>query len=416
LVIPGGSGNGRLVAIVLLAAFLGLPAVLGQGARVRVLYVGDPYPGKTPYIYMKVEPMLQVTPIQASRDYLWGLISGSEIKRAMRLYMPRSYRSMIEMYHVVIISDANVGSFTDEQLRWVRTGVSEDGLGMAMMGGHETFGTNGHHPDWGATPVGDNLPVETMYGGYESGRLRILDEQNEFMSSLPWRPDLPFLRNYPSNMVKLKNGAELLARTTVTPDMVYDRKYLNWQNPFFSTWIYNSSGRVFAMTGDWTPGGGAIFMEWDYIQDFATNLMLYCNQSEIPKDLNLVHSVRTRMTEMAYRRMLITSLIDFVERFGADSTKVLEAAEVADEAGDRSRGLYLEQDFASALEEVNEAIELLAEAEELAENVKNSALLWIYVSEWLVVTSSGLLCGFVIWSLMVKRKLYRTVKTTRLGR
>ena len=46
---------------------------------VKVLYTGDPYPGQTPYIHMKVEPILRVTPIQASRDYLWGFFTASDI-------------------------------------------------------------------------------------------------------------------------------------------------------------------------------------------------------------------------------------------------------------------------------------------------------------------------------------------------
>ena len=243
--------------------------VLSQARPVSVLYTGDPYPGQTPYIYMKVEPFLKVTPIQASRDYLWGFFTASDIRKAIRLYMPRNYESLIGDYDVVIISDSNVASFTAEHLLWFYRAVADDGRGLVMIGGHETFGTNGHHPDWGQTKVGDLLPVDTVFGGYESGRLEIFEGENELIESLPWRDDLPFLRNYPSNMVKARPGAEVLARTTVTWDLVYDRKYLNWKNPFFSTWEFNGNGRVFSMAGDWTPGGGWQFMQWEYQPDFV---------------------------------------------------------------------------------------------------------------------------------------------------
>jgi len=382
---------------------------------VRVLYTGDPYPGQTPYVYMKVEPLLRVTPIQASRDYLWGFFTASDIRKAIRLYMPRSYRSLIESYDIIIISDSNVASFTTDHLLWFRRAVVEEDRGLVMVGGHETFGTNGHHPDWGQSQVGDLLPVETVYGGYESGRLEIYDTQNVFMESLPWRDDLPFLRNYPSNMVRAKPGADVLARTTVTWDLVYNRKYLNWNNPFFSTWDFDGKGRVFAMAGDWTPGGGWQFMQWEYQPDFVVNLMLYCDKRDIPADLDLVHTVRMRLSALGHRRTMIISLIDFIETFGANSADTLQAVKEVDEKRRTADQLYLDQDFDGALEAANGALELMDRAEDIAEKSKANALLWVYASEWLVVTGTFLICGFVLWSLMVRRRLYRDVSSTRLS-
>jgi len=40
---------------------------------------------------------------------------------------------------------------------------------------------------------------------------------------------------------------------------------------------------------------------------------------------------------------------------------------------------------------------------------------WIFVTEWLVVSATGLICGFAVWTLMIKRRLYREVKVTRGG-
>jgi uncharacterized membrane protein len=409
---------GREIKIILVACFLisvSMCPALSKTEPVRVLYTGDPYPGQTPYVYMKVEPFLRVTPIQASRDYLWGFFTPNDIRKAIRLYMPRSYRSLIECYDIIIISDSNVESFTKDHHLWFRRAVVEDDRGLVMIGGHETFGTNGHHPDWGQSHVGDLLPVETVYGGYESGRLEIFDTGNVFMESLPWRDDLPFLRNYPSNMVKARPGAEVLARTTTTWDLVYDRKYLNWKNPFFSTWDFEGKGRVFAMAGDWTPGGGWRFMQWEYQPDFVVNLMLYCDKRAIPEDLDLVHTVRMRLSTLSHRRMMIISLVDFIETFGANPVSTLQAVNEVDEKRRVADQLYLDQDFDGALEAANRALQLMEGAEDIAEKSKANALLWVYVSEWLVVTGTSLICGFVIWSLMVRRRLYRDVATTRFS-
>lgn len=391
-----------LLIVLLLLNLLG---IVQAQSRVFVLYTGDPYPGQTPYIHMKVEPMLSVTPIQASRDHYAG-ISDSDIKRAVRIYMPRTYNSMIETYDVVIISDSNVGSFTSEQHRWFRQAVAEDGMGLVMVGGHETFGAHAGHPDWGKAPIGEALPIETVAGEYHDGRVEIVGVDNVFMRSLPWRSDLDFLQNYGSNIGVLREGAELLAKDTIRSG-----GYANYENPFFSTWKFQN-GRTFAMTGDWTPGGGVVFLRWEYLPDFATNLMLYCAGRDIPEDLDLVHTVRSRFATLGYRRLIIDSLVDFVEKFGANPKRVLDVIGEVDVARKDASDLYLEQDFDEALGAVDRALELMDEAELVAEKVKNEALLWVYLIEWLAVSGTALIVGFTLWTLMIRRRLYREVKTT----
>ena len=59
-------------------------------------------------------------------------------------------------------------------------------------------------------------------------------------------------------------------------------------------------------------------------------------------------------------------------------------------------------------------ISLLREADELALRAKQTALFWVYVIEWLVVTATLLVCATVLWALMVRRRLYREVSATRI--
>ena len=396
-----------LISIALL--LLALAGTAQAQSRVFVLYTGDPYPGHTPYIHMKVEPMLAVTPIQASRDHYAG-ISERDIKRAIRIYMPRTYASLIETFDVIIISDSNVGSFTSEQHLWFKQSVAEDGMGVAMFGGHETFGAAAGNPDWGKTPIGEALPIETVAGEYYDGKVEIVGTENVFIKSLPWRSDLNFLQNYASNIGVLREGAELLAK-----DVIKSGSYANYENPFYSTWIYQE-GRTFAMTGDWTPGGGAVFLRWEYLPDFATNLMLYMSGRDIPEDLDLLHTLRSRFATLGYRRLIIDSLVDFVERFGANPKRVLDVISEVDIARKDASDLYLEQDFDEALEAVAKAMDLMDEAELVAESVKNEALLWVYLTEWFTVSGTALIVGFLLWSLMIRRRLYKDVRTTAFRR
>jgi uncharacterized membrane protein len=396
--------RGTRISAILAAFLLVTPLIAAQeGLRVGVLYTGDPYPGQTPYVHMKVEAFLRVTPVQASRNHYAG-ISSDDILRAIRIYMPRRYQDLIDSYDVLIISDANVMSFESKHLKWFKQSVEEDAMGLAMFGGYESYGGAAGEPDWGATPVGDVLPVTTDPGQYEDGKVTILDEENRFMSSLPWRPDLTFLQNYASNIVQLKPSAELLASSRIHST--------GYENPFYSTWVFGE-GRTFAMTGDWTPGGGWNFLRWEYLPDFATNLMLYCADRPIPRDLELVHTVRTLLERLAYERMIVDSLIDFVERFGANPDRILAILNEFDEAKGEASRFYLQQEFESALDTAEGALDILDRADKVSEQVKNEALFWVYLSEWLTVTATLLVSGFLIWSLMIRRRLYRQVRSTR---
>lgn len=396
----------NLLIIVLLLAWTLNPAVMAS--KVRVLYAGDPYPGVTPYIHMRIEPLLEVTPVQASTLHYAG-ISSDDIRRAIRVYMPRTYRSLVESYDVLIISDANTGSFGSDHHKWFKDGVSE-GLGFVMVGGYETFGGVAGYPSWENTPVADVLPVSVVAGLYWGGPMTIVHQDHVLMRSLPWSPNLEFMRNYECNIVNLRDGADRLAVVTIGP--WGGKSYAGHENPFFSTWTY-ANGTVFAMTGDWTPTGGWAFLRWDYLPDFVTNLMLYCANRPVPQDMSLVHTLRKQVAMLGYRRLVATSLVDFIEGFGADTRKLLAALDEVDAARDKVGALYLELNYVDALEAANAALILMDQAELVAERSKNEALFWIYLSEWLVVTSTCLLAGFVVWALMIRRRLYREVTTTR---
>jgi uncharacterized membrane protein len=384
-----------------------MPACFSDGTKVSVLYTGEPYPGVTPYVFMLPEPLLDVTPVVASQDYLNFVFSLEEIKRAVRLYMPRNYASLESSYDVVILSDSNVASFTPDHHRWFREGVEVGGLGLVMVGGHETFGTHGSHADWGSTPTGEVLPVETLFGKIGTGKVSILDTGNEFMESLPWSPDLWFLRVYTSNIVRAKEGSKTLAI-----DAIFSGDYQGWDNPFFSTWD-PGEGRTFAFTGDWQYGWGVEFIKWDYAPDFVINLMLYLAQRRIPDDLELMHTLRSRLATLSYRRDMLESLMAFVERFGANPKMMEGATGRVDEARGLASQLYLAEEFEEALEAVDQALALMGEAEDVADKARNSALFWIYLTEWLTVTGTSLLCGVVLWTTMIRRRYYHDVGMTR---
>jgi hypothetical protein len=91
---------------------------------------------------------------------------------------------------------------------------------------------------------------------------------------------------------------------------------------------------------------------------------------------------------------------------------------MADELVDRveiARARYLEQDFDAVEEEMGKVFDGLKEAEAEAIRVKDRTFVWIYLIQWITVSGTAMICGFILWTLMIRRSLYREVSATRLG-
>ena len=74
---------------------------------------------------------------------------------------------------------------------------------------------------------------------------------------------------------------------------------------------------------------------------------------------------------------------------------------------------YRAQEFGSSQASLQQAFEMTGLIEKRAVEVKERALLWVYVIEWSVVTATFALVGFTTWTLMVKRRMFREVSITR---
>ena len=79
-----------------------------------------------------------------------------------------------------------------------------------------------------------------------------------------------------------------------------------------------------------------------------------------------------------------------------------------------ARAVYIELRFDEVLEAYHKIRRTLDDLEEQAIELKERTLLWVYVIEWLVVSGTSLAAGFILWSVMVRRRLYREIGVTRL--
>ena len=105
--------------------------------------------------------------------------------------------------------------------------------------------------------------------------------------------------------------------------------------------------------------------------------------------------------------------IDFVEKFNANTRTLTK--EIGDNEAKRREAerLYIAQDFQSAVEMMDEVISRAQDLADESVKLRDRALFWVYVIEYLVVTATCLITGTILYSLMVRRRLYRQVYVTR---
>ena len=110
---------------------------------------------------------------------------------------------------------------------------------------------------------------------------------------------------------------------------------------------------------------------------------------------------------------MLVSLSDFIEKFGAITAKIQELVLELEGMVHLGSEQYLDQEFTECEATFSQAFQEFRTAEERAKKLKNSALIWVYVIEWLITTSVFLISGSLLWILMARRRLYREVRTTK---
>ena len=375
---------------------------------------------------MRSDPLFSLNFVQATlRDWAgWGPVQmaadETQVYRIIRLYMPRSHSDLTSRFDVIILANANQHAVSPRNTEMLAGGVEKSGMGLLMAGGWESFGGAFGRPDWGRTSIGKLLPTTDVVGTWilqPAGLLFLIIDRhdNEFISSLPWDKTQPFMRNFEHNVVRAKLGAIVLAHVESTSFL---------DHPGMVTWELDNGARTFAITGEIIgPGSepGQVHTmcchgnPWEYALDFGSNLMIYLARRPVPQDIELVHLLRSRMFQVGTRKALLFGLLEFCDSFGANTNKIDVKIDEVDRAIIDVLPQYLDLHFEEVLEVYDNVQEMLGEIERDAVNLKNRALLWVYIIEWLAVTGTIMVCGFVLWTVMVRRSLYREVQTTKLS-
>jgi hypothetical protein len=177
-----------------------------------------------------------------------------------------------------------------------------------------------------------------------------------------------------------------------------------WEYGNATTWTHHDS---VGQDLYWDPARNA------YSTDMLLAEFLFSTGRQLPSDVLLVHNLRLKFATFAASKGFIYSILEFVEKFGASSEPVTSKIMEIDVSASRGRVEYLDQAYEASFDTMETAIVDMEALRSEALKLKDRALLWVYLTEWLAISGVWLLSGFLIWTLMVHRRLYRDVEVTR---
>lgn len=390
----------RLLPILVITLFLS-PCALGRepkydpaSGRIRVFYLGDALGQSSPVWQISMDPRFSTTPVPAMQ--MFGYLGGAEnVQKFQRLYLPRKYSDLVKQQDLIILSDTESTLYTVKHITWFSDSVERDGMGLMMVGGRQTL-----LGEWAGTSVEEALPGDF---------LGLITHEHFAMKSIPVDPESEFARSLPFEemppwagliVFTPKQGATTVLRAS--PKNV----------PILLIHDYGEgSGMILAP--DWAGAWTGSCRTWDYWPDFISNMLHLVSGLKIPQDPALMHALREHFGDYTVSYGLILSLVDFADKFGANTRVLLNRlSELSDKRSDVNQK-YIDQEYEQALEGIANLESEMVEVYHVALKLKDQALTWVYLTEVTALTGTSLVAGSLVWMLMIKRKLYKEVSTTK---
>ena len=378
--------------------FLSTGSSLGTDQRISCFVIGGVHPAANAFtaLFMQ-DPLFTYQAYPLNPD-----LPDGEKQKLDRVYYPRTGKLLVENFDAMIFRDARIQHFSSTQFRDLDYAFREE-----MMASVTAHGPSWDHA-WSITTLYELSPVD--------------DFNIRFYR--PWR--VVFRRDRdPVFTPFISLGMERVIGDAYGT-MVAKQGATTWADmqPQNVPWLVS-----------WRPGGGNAGMQWviadkfdaswwgltygardtnPYSLDLCTNLLLYSLDMDLIADIHLRREARHLLTTFQAQKILLLSMLEWAEKFGANVYTLAERlTELEGEAG-VAVDSYLEQDYTATMDFMNSMAGEISEISIETLRLKNQAMFWVFVSEWLAVTSVSLISGFTAWSLMVRRSMYRSVSGTRL--
>jgi hypothetical protein len=339
------------------------------------------------------------------------------MRRSVRIYFPRNFEGVKDL-DFIIFAGSIMNMFTPTQQHWMQDAVAEGTGGLnsrSLLSGI-------YYPEWAVSATQKAFPNDvdalTSMGStiFRSGKdLQIILEEGpevpQVMSMFKDKNIWWNLNDYSCGRLIPREGATVVSwikgpfadLATVKPGCT----------PHLMFWTYGKG-----IT--WTSHDRLVNWWQDplanpYGLDMIMNMILFSEGRDLPEDIDIVHEIRSKIVEYNTRQLLVLATIEFGERFGANMDPVLVELGVVGETRDNADDHYLSQDYLLAREGYLGAIKEMEDLNVAAMDRKDRAMVWVYLVQWFVVSGTSMATGFVVWTLMVRRRLYRQVQVTRFS-
>ncbi len=398
----------RLWIVTAIVALLLLPQTNAAG-RIRSLIVGMVNGRSAVEEYFSEEPAIQFTSVPCR----YGVVPGdmAQQMKYIRQYYPRTLDEM-RTYDFIMLHSPEYYLLTVDQDRWIHDRIAEGAGGWSD--GSVFSIVSQIHDSWAISTAQRAFPndapaVVARGGGGESpvDALRVVINRNfpdpVLTIFLPYR-----VENYPgytSRYIIPRQSAGIMAYQVGNfPG--------HGQVPFLVAWDYEK-GRTITCGGFIYPNGW-YGHENPYGADIVMNMVFYATDRKLIEDVDVFHALKGSFRQFGNRRSYLMSLADFVDRLGGNTLRIQKMVLELDGMRSGANEKYLDGDFGGCQEVLARAFEEFVRAEAVAKEVKDAAMRWVYLVEWMATTSVLFISGFTVWTLMVRRRLYRAVRTTKL--
>jgi hypothetical protein len=412
----------RELCSALLIISLCLPVVLGEG-QICVLAIGQVLPGESPIQqWFESDPLIDYVLVPTDVDFLVGF-SEASFRRFVRLYFPRTREVLMEGFDFMVFPDGRLEPFTSSQIVDMKYAV-ENGLGSCVtMGGGLASPSRNVYSSWANSVLREILPVELndrMKHDSSVFTIEVVKDDPPVLSMF-----LPLgIEEFPGvhfTYLTTRLGATVWANLKVVkfvPEGPFSLG-LGMKTEWLVSWRVGATGGI-----SWALADDLDAMWWssvlspsknEYAGDVFINILLYSAGAPMTHDIFQLHMLRRLYFDYNVEKSLLTGVLEFADSFGTSTRDMYVRVDEVNELRRTSLDSYRSYSFAEATEIMGSAMSRLVELRDDAFDLKDRALFWIYLTQWVTVTGTFLISGFLVWTLMVRRRLYRGVTTTRLG-
>jgi hypothetical protein len=382
----------------------------------KVLAIGQVLPGECVLIpWFNADPLVDYVLIPTDVDVMGGRrVAGDKVmedawRRYIRIYFPKTREVLAGDFEFIAFPDGYIDPFTPGQQADMKFAMESGVSCFITMGGDMAAPSHKAYPGWMSSVLYELLPVtltDNMKQTGSSFQIEVVKDDPEVLSIF-----------VPLGIHKMVGSGftYLYPRegTTTWAKMFSTGLPRGAPGAWLVSWRTGSQGGLFWAVADdldhrwWSPRDN------DYGMDIFLNVMLHSTGRKLPEDIILIHEIRNRYWHYNQERQLLYSLLEFVDRFGGNIRSLEDQISGVDELKEESFDRYREQDYEGAWVAINEAQEQIMVTAADAVELKDRALMWVYITEWSAVTGTMFVTGLVVHTLLIKRWLYREVGTTR---